>query len=60
MLGQSQSGFDSELEQLLGLDTKSYEEISQLVDTMDLSKLPADMQRLQKYIEQKTSEFWQE
>jgi ATP-dependent DNA helicase RecG len=60
MLGQSQSGFDSELDQLLGLDTKSYEEISQMVDTMDLSKLPTDMQRLQKYIEQKTSEFWQE
>lgn len=60
MLGQNQSGFDSELEQLLGLDAQSYEEISQLVDSMDLAKLPKNMQRLQNYIEAKTQEFWQE
>ena len=59
-LGKEQSGYQNELDQLLGLNPDLYYKIQELVDNLDFSNLDKNLPRLAKYIEKNKGEVWGE
>jgi ATP-dependent DNA helicase RecG len=57
VIGKIQSGFDFEIDELLGLPTEQYEEIKQLAQTaIEQKNLP----RLDSYLEKELGKIWEE
>jgi len=58
LTGVEQSGFDTELEELMGLDPESYIKLNELAKTSvkNLTSLP----RLEKYIQSELDKIWRE
>jgi len=60
LFGSQQSGFDSEVLDLMGLDPDIYSQIDVLVDSLNLNNLKKEVPRLHNYLEVKLAETWQE
>jgi ATP-dependent DNA helicase RecG len=60
LLGLQQSGTENELKTLAELENQDYEKLKNLVDNLDLKKDLKNLPRLQKYLEKRTQDFWQE
>ena len=63
MIGVSQSGFGDDIESIMGLHPKLYEQMSSLVDTLDiqnLEKLKKELPRLANYLNIQASKIWEE
>jgi ATP-dependent DNA helicase RecG len=60
LLGTIQSGFDQELDRLLGLPPDDYQKISNLVDQLDFAGLDSQLPRLKKFLEKETEKIWEE
>jgi len=56
LIGKMQSGFGSDIDELVGLDPDLYQKISEFVGKTDLNNLP----RLKKYLENQAKEVWNE
>ncbi len=59
ILGRVQSGFDSEIESILGLDPELYTTIQRTVDDLDFDNIQ-NLPRLKKYLESQSKEIWRE
>jgi len=59
LVGSQQSGFDNEIESLMGLQPELYEEIGALVNSLDFKNLEG-LERLEKYLEKEEKLAWQE
>jgi ATP-dependent DNA helicase RecG len=58
--GTLQSGFDEDIEAILGLDTEEYSDILSLVKSIDMRSLPTSLPRLAKYLESNSKPIWKE
>ena len=59
-LGKQQSGYQNELDKLLGLNPDLYYKIQEMVDKLDFEKLETELPRLKKYIEMNKTQVWGE
>jgi len=59
-LGKEQSGFNDEVNNLLGLNPELYYQISDLVDKLEFEKLDTILPRLSKYLEKEKEKVWGE
>lgn len=59
VLGKLQSGFGDEIDKLIGLNPKLYQEIDSLVKQVDLDNLET-LPRLEKYLQAKAKTVWKE
>lgn len=59
MIGSSQSGFGDEIDSIIGLNPKLYEQLSGIIDTLDLDKLD-DLPRLKAYLDKEKNRVWEE
>jgi ATP-dependent DNA helicase RecG len=60
VIGKAQSGFDDDVNSLLGLNPELYFEITSLVDNLDIKPLDKNLQRLQNYLEKESAKVWEE
>lgn len=60
LLGNVQSGFGSEIDTLLGLNSELYSEISELVEKLDFQSLETRLPRLSRYLKQASEQVWKE
>jgi len=56
VIGQVQSGFGSDIDEIIGLNPELYEKLSSLADSVDIENLP----RLKNYVQQQASKVWAE
>lgn len=59
VVGSSQSGFSDEINSLIGLNPKLYEELNSVIDKLNLEKLD-DLPRLKNYLEKEKNRVWEE
>ena len=59
LIGQVQSGMDGDLDLLLGLDQELYEQINQLVESMDYKDIES-LPRLKNYLVSQSQKVWGE
>jgi len=55
-----QSGFDSDMEAVLGLDPQMYFELQTLTENLDYQNLSKNLPRLEKYLQTKSQKVWEE
>jgi ATP-dependent DNA helicase RecG len=60
LIGESQSGFAVDIDALIGLDPKLYEQIGELVDQLDYPNLNKKLPRLYNYLESQKNRVWEE
>lgn len=60
ILGKIQSGFDSDIESLMGLDPLEYKEINKIVESIDFQKIKKNQPRLNNYLQKYSKEIWTE
>lgn len=60
IIGKSQSGFDSDIEEMIGLDPDRYQNIKNMVDDLDFTKLENNLPRLHSYIKRESEKVWEE
>ena len=60
IIGKTQSGFDSDMEEVIGLDPEYYAKIKSMVDNIDYTSLTQTLPRLQAYIERESKQVWEE
>lgn len=60
LFGSQQSGFDSEVLDLMGLDESLYQEVDKLVESVDFKNLNEKLPRLQNYLDKQLNQTWQE
>jgi hypothetical protein len=60
MIGSSQSGFQDEVESLIGLDPDLYERIGEVVDSLDWDNLYTSLPRLDTYLQKEKNRVWEE
>ena len=60
LLGTSQSGFDDEINELLGLDSELYYKINQLVESTDFENLNNNLPRLENFLKSQSQNIWNE
>lgn len=60
LIGSLQSGFDEDIEALLGLDTLQYQSLSSMVEDLDMSSLAATLPRLDAYLKKESQKIWEE
>jgi len=59
-LGKAQSGFQDEIENLLGLNPELYYQISEYVDQLDFDTLGENLPRLARYLDVESAKVWEE
>jgi ATP-dependent DNA helicase RecG len=59
LIGDSQSGFGNDVDALIGLDPDFYQQLSDLVESIDYSDL-SDLPRLKTYLEKEKNRVWEE
>jgi ATP-dependent DNA helicase RecG len=60
IIGKSQSGFESEIEEMIGLDPEGYQNLKKVVDELDFDTLSTTLPRLHTYIERESNKVWEE
>jgi len=60
LFGSQQSGFDTEVLNLMGLDENLYQEVDKLVESVDFKDLNKKLPRLQNYLDKQLEQAWQE
>ncbi len=61
LYGKVQSGFDNEIEELMGLDSQKYEQILELAQSIDFNDLKSQgLERLENYVIKQSKEIWEE
>lgn len=60
LFGSQQSGFDSEILSLMGLDQQLYQDVDKLVETVDFKETVNNLPRLQAYLDKQLAQTWQE
>jgi ATP-dependent DNA helicase RecG len=61
LYGKIQSGFDDEIEELMGLDPQKYEQLTDLVKSIDFDNLKSNsLERLENYVKKQSEEIWEE
>ena len=59
IVGQQQSGFMEEIDEVVGLNPAVYSNIKSMVDDLEWPNLD-NLPRLKKYLEKTVKEIWQE
>jgi ATP-dependent DNA helicase RecG len=60
IIGKSQSGFESYIEEMIGLDPERYQSIKKMVDDIDFNSLSTNLPRLHTYVERESNKVWEE
>jgi ATP-dependent DNA helicase RecG len=60
IIGKTQSGFDHDIDAMIGLDPENYQNIKSLVDSLDFSTLSSALPRLHAYIQKESQKVWEE
>jgi ATP-dependent DNA helicase RecG len=60
VIGKAQSGFDDDVNSLLGLNPELYFKITELVDNLNIKNLDKNLIRLQNYLEKESAKIWEE
>jgi ATP-dependent DNA helicase RecG len=60
MIGSMQSGFGNEIDSLIGLNPKLYEQIKDLVYNLDFESFEPQLPRLKAYLEKEKDRVWEE
>ncbi|MEM1312571.1 MAG: DEAD/DEAH box helicase [Patescibacteria group bacterium] len=60
IIGKAQSGFEEDIQNLMGLNQEMYYNITELVNSLDLTSLEKDMPRLYNYLEKESAKVWEE
>jgi ATP-dependent DNA helicase RecG len=60
IIGKSQSGFESDIEEMIGLDPEGYQGLKKLVEALDFNTLSTTLPRLHAYVERESNKVWEE
>jgi ATP-dependent DNA helicase RecG len=60
LVGSAQSGFGDDIDSLIGLNPNLYIQISNLVDSIDKTRIKDTLPRLEAYLQKEKSRVWEE